>query len=191
MTIQLPWDESIQRISSLLKSLEITSFDGKFFEPQQGFLFWQQRTQEVRDSKNKVFFIGNGASASMASHFSADLAKNGQIHTQVFTDLSLITAIGNDLGFDYVFSVPFSRQVHTDDMLIAISCSGESPNILNTIRIARDIGIFCVSLTGKNAKNSVRQLCNLNFYIPAESYGECESCHAVILHYWMDAMQVK
>lgn len=195
--MQLSWHNYVQKISTLLNLVEVNVPGGgevdKILTIEKGFAQWTQKTREVREANGTVFFIGNGASASMASHFSADLAKNAQINTKVFTDLSLLTAIGNDLGFEYVFSVPFSQEVSFRDMLVVISCSGESPNIVNTIHVAQGMKekeIFCVSLTGKNFNNSARQLGNLNFYVPTDEYGECESCHAVILHHWMDAMQV-
>lgn len=192
--MQISWNNYVQRISKLLTSVEVSISGGNSLSLEDGFIHWIQKTEELRNTNRTVFFIGNGASASMASHFSADLTKNAQINTKVFTDLSLLTAIGNDLGFEYVFSVPFTRDVCSGDMLVVISCSGESPNVVNTIRVAQSMQekqIFCVSLTGKHFSNTVRQLGDLNFYVPTNVYGECESCHAIILHYWMDSIQVK
>ncbi|AGC50637.1 SIS domain-containing protein [Lawsonia intracellularis] len=192
--MQISWNNYVQRISKLLTSVEVSISGGNSLSLEDGFIHWVQKTEELRNTNRTVFFIGNGASASMASHFSADLTKNAQINTKVFTDLSLLTAIGNDLGFEYVFSVPFARDVCSGDMLVVISCSGESPNVVNTIRLAQSMQekqIFCVSLTGKHFSNTVRQLGDLNFYVPTNAYGECESCHAIILHHWMDSIQVK
>ncbi len=66
----------------------------------------------------------------MASHAAADLAKNAQIHTEVFSDLSLITALGNDMGYENVFVEPLRQRICPGDMLVAISSSGQSRNII-------------------------------------------------------------
>ena len=76
----------------------------------------------------------------MASHFSADLAKNGNLHTQVFSDLSLITAISNDISYEQVFAVPLAKWAQKGDMLVAISSSGGSPNVLAGAKVATERG---------------------------------------------------
>ena len=130
--------------------------------------------------------VGNGASASIASHFAADLAKNGGLHTEVFSDLSLITAISNDIGYEYVFSEPLKRRGRRGDMLIAISSSGKSPNILRAAKEAEMLQMKCVTLSAMSPGNPLRKIGTLNAYIPADCYGHAETCHAAILHYWMD-----
>ena len=66
----------------------------------------------------------------MASHFAADLAKNGRVRAEVFTDLSLITAVANDINYDSVFAEPLRWQMREGDMLVAVSSSGNSPNVV-------------------------------------------------------------
>lgn len=153
---------------------------------EQAFRTWIDLTHHTRKHGKTVYFVGNGASASMASHFAADLAKNALLHTEVFTDLSLITAIANDLSYDQVFSEPLSRRLIEGDMLVAISSSGKSPNILRAVETAKNLGGKVITLSAMDFDNSLRNMGDINFYVPAKSYGMAETCHAALLHFWID-----
>ena len=96
------WDDNIHRLTVLLSHLSFRKDDGAEYNTDEGFRIWQELTMEVREKERSIYLIGNGASASMASHFAADLAKNAHLHTEVFSDLSLISAISNDMGYDWV-----------------------------------------------------------------------------------------
>ncbi len=183
------WDKNISELSSTLQSLSVTPQLGEQISPDDGLQQWIAITQQIRKQNQTVFLIGNGASASMASHFAADLAKNAGIRTHVFTDLALITAIANDISYEEVYAEPLRRYMQTGDMLVAISSSGNSPNIVSGVKAAQSLGGTIITLSAMNAKNAIRQLGDLNFYIPAPTYGLAETAHAAILHYWMDAQQ--
>ena len=142
-------------------------------------------------ARRSVYLVGNGASASMASHFAADLAKNARLHAQVFSDLSLITAISNDIGYDQVFAEPLRRRGQAKDMLIAISSSGKSPNILAAAAVARQLRMKIVTLSAFAADNPLRRAGDLNLYVAADNYGAAESVHASALHRWMDLVQIQ
>jgi D-sedoheptulose 7-phosphate isomerase len=147
---------------------------------------WTDMTVQVRNHRRTVFLIGNGASASMASHVAADLAKNGHVRTEVFTDLSLITAIANDVSFEAIFSEPLSRRLSEGDMVVAISSSGRSQNIVRAVELTRERGGCIITLSAMRPDNPLRGNGELNFYIPADTYGMAETCHAALLHYWID-----
>ncbi len=125
----------------------------------------------------------------MASHFCADITKNCGIRANVFTDAALITALGNDNGFENTFAVALDRCAMSGDMLVAISSSGDSPNIVAACKEAARLGVNVVTVTGKKPDNRVRRLGSLNFYVPAESFSLAESAHAVILHHWTDRLE--
>ena len=112
------WLKNIEKISSNLGSLSVSDSHSDNIEVDKGFALWADLTAQIREQRKTVFLIGNGASASMASHVAADLAKNAHVHTEVFTDLSLITAIANDLSFEDVFSEPLKRRLKKGDMLV-------------------------------------------------------------------------
>jgi D-sedoheptulose 7-phosphate isomerase len=184
----MSWFNHIEKLNIHLQSLSIRNNDGEEIEANAGFSLWAQYTLRVRERRKTVFLIGNGASASMASHVAADLAKNAYIRTEVFSDLSLITAIANDISFEEVFAEPLRRRMTTDDMLVAISSSGQSPNIIRAAEEARNLRGIVVTLSAMRVDNPLRKQGILNFYLPAETYSLAETCHAAILHHWIDQM---
>jgi predicted dehydrogenase/phosphoheptose isomerase len=176
----------MSRIDALLLGTQVTNGSGRHVDPDQGFsklLLW---TRSARENGANVFLIGNGASASMASHIAADLCKNGNLRTQVFTDPSMITAVANDIGASDIFSTPLQRFAKPDELLIAISSSGSSPNILNAVNIARERGMKVITFSAMKPDNPLRSGGHMNFFVRARTYGEAETCHAALLHYWVD-----
>ncbi len=180
------WSRNVYCLTAFLENLVVTDATGARLEQDEGFRLWVEVANTIRDHHKAVYLVGNGASASMASHMAADLAKNARLHTEVFSDLALITAIANDISFDEVFAEPLRRRMKVGDMLVAISSSGRSPNVLKAAAEARELGGFVVTLTAMKAGNPLRASGDLNFYISAPTYGEAETCHAAILHHWMD-----
>jgi len=182
------WSSAVLELQQMLSRVAFSTLDGRLLDADAGFDRWQALAHDVRDSRHTLFLVGNGASASMASHMAADLAKNAHIHAQVFSDLSLITAVANDLGYDQVFAEPLRRCARAGDLLLAISSSGASPNILAALELARTQGLRSVTLTAMRPDNPARRLGDLNLYVDAATYGMAETCHAAILHHWMDRM---
>lgn len=182
------WLRHVRDIADLLSTLSCTTRAGAALAPDAGFGEWQRAAEACRTAQRTIYLVGNGASASMASHFAADLAKNAHLHTEVFSDLSLVTAIANDLGYENVFSEPLSRRAQAGDMLVAISSSGRSPNVLKAVAVARERKLTVVTLSGMDAGNPLRATGDLNFYVSAKSYGYAETCHSSILHHWMDLL---
>ncbi|MFC1824514.1 SIS domain-containing protein [Thermodesulfobacteriota bacterium] len=180
------WASHLKILINILENLSIRDKGGRVVRHDSAIKQWKELALSIRERDKTIFFIGNGASASMASHFSADIAKNTRIKTNVFTDLSLITAIANDLSFEEVYSEPLSWHLKEKDMLVAISSSGNSPNIVRAVKVAKKLGAVVITLSSMKGDNSIRQLGDLNFYVPAETYGLAETAHAAILHYWMD-----
>lgn len=154
----------------------------------EAYHLWRDKVCAVRQDAGIIYLIGNGASASMASHMAADLDKNGRVRTMVFSDSALLTALANDYSYEEIFSVPLRQRIGANDMLVAISSSGNSPNILNACYVAQRVGACVVTLSSMMPDNPLRQLGDINFYVPAQvgDYGLAESAHHAILHHWMD-----
>ncbi|MDM8557174.1 SIS domain-containing protein [Desulfococcaceae bacterium HSG7] len=182
------WSDNILKLSETLKNLSVKDNQKNELAIDKGFLLWKDITLNARENGRSIFFIGNGASASMASHFAADLGKNGRVRTEVFTDLALITAVANDISYDQVFAEPLRLKMDQDDILVAISSSGDSPNVLRAAEAAAEQGGTVITLSAMKAENKLRQSGNLNFYIPAQTYGFAETGHAAILHFWIDSI---
>ena len=180
------WAIYVDELAKCLQSLAASDGNAKQIEKELALAKWNDLTLKIREKKKTVFLIGNGASASMASHVAADLAKNAHIHTEVFTDLALITAIANDISFEEVFAEPLRRRLRPGDLLVAISSSGKSNNILNAVQTTKKLNGGVITLSAMSADNALRKEGELNFYVPAQSYGMAETCHAALLHYWID-----
>lgn len=172
----------------ILSRMEVTGSGKNPIGHEDGFAMLRRLTDSIKRNNRTIFMIGNGASASMASHIAADLCKNGNVNTDVFTDLALLTAIANDLGVDHLFVAPLERRARKGDMLVAISSSGCSTNIIKAALHAGRNGMTVVTFSAMAPDNPLRTLGHLNFYVPAESYGCAESAHAVLLHQWVDLM---
>ncbi len=184
------WQNEVHQLSNMLFRLSFRGIDGTPYDVDEGFYRWQDLTIEAKEKKRTIYLIGNGASASMSSHFAADLAKNAHLHTEVFSDLSLITALSNDMGYEWVFAEPLRRRAKKGDMLVAISSSGSSKNILLAVDVAREIELNVITVSAMSSANPLRFKGHLNAYVPAETYGCAETCHAAILHHWMDMVAV-
>ena len=180
------WEDYIQSVSVGLRDLAVTDRSRAGLTHAEGFTRWVALTRDVNDQHGHVYFIGNGASAGIAGHIAADACKNGGLRAQVFNDAPLLTATGNDVAFDQVFALPLTRFARAGDLLVSISSSGRSPNIVRALECARTLGVRVVTLSGMASDNPSRGYGDLNFYVPSERYGWIECAHQVVLHYWLD-----
>ncbi|MBU1869891.1 MAG: SIS domain-containing protein [Candidatus Omnitrophica bacterium] len=140
----------------------------------------------AKRKKKKVIIVGNGGSSSIANHIATDVLKNCKIPALSFSDSSLITCLSNDLGYECVFSKPIELLAQKGDILLAISSSGKSKNILNAVSMAKRKGCFVVTLSGFSLGNPLRKKGSFNFYVPSHSYGHVEISHLAICHNIVD-----
>jgi D-sedoheptulose 7-phosphate isomerase len=180
------WNGYLDQIVKGLQAVAVTDRQMVALPPADGLARWVEMTHAMSERGGCLFFIGNGGSAGMASHMAADACKNGRLRALALTDPALLTATSNDLSFEQTFSLPLERLARPGDQLIAISSSGESPNIVRAIESARALGVETITLSGKQPGNRARTLGDLNFYVPLTRYGWAESAHQVLLHYWFD-----
>ncbi len=140
-----------------------------------------------QDSKGKkVIFIGNGGSAAIASHMAIDFWKNGKIKAIAFTDASHLTCLSNDYGYEYVYEKSIEVFADPGDVLIAISSSGKSKNILNGAKLASEKGCSVITLSGFSEDNPLSGMGDINFYVPSNAYSHVEIIHHTICHYILE-----
>ncbi len=142
--------------------------------------------QDVHENHGKLMLVGNGAEASIASHLAVDFWKVGGVRALTFSDAAQLTALANDRGVESVFRDPVQAFCDEFDALFALSCSGESANILEAAAVATRRARAIVTLSGFSPDNSLRTLGDVNFYVPDETYGFCETAHALIMHCILD-----
>jgi D-sedoheptulose 7-phosphate isomerase len=180
------WTDYFETIVDGLRGMAVTDRSGSVLSPSEGVARWVEMTRATQDRGGQLYIIGNGGSAGMASHMAADACKNGHLRAMAFNDAALLTATSNDLAYDQVFSLPLERLARPGDLLIAISSSGNSPNIVRALETSRRLSLDAVTLTGMQPDNRARSLGDVNFHVPLTRYGWTESAHQVILHYWFD-----
>lgn len=141
-----------------------------------------------KEKQTQLFFIGNGGSSAIASHMTADFMKNGGMKTYSLYDNAVTTCMGNDYGYEHIFSKPLGFLAKSGDLLVAISSSGNSQNIVNAIKTARGKNVEVITFTGFCADNKAKQLGDINVYVPSHKYGIVESIHNLILQQIVDTI---
>lgn len=135
---------------------------------------------------NCTFFVGNGGSAGICSHLATDFSKNGGMRALAFNDGAVLTCLGNDFGYEHVFAKQIEWHAQRGDILVAISSSGQSANILNAVRSARSRGCDVYTLSGFKPDNPLRRLGELNIYLANSQYGFVEIGHLAVMHAVLD-----
>lgn len=186
MEIRAHYASYMEALYSALDSLIVTDSRQSVLSQEQGLVQWCRICHEAKMSDQTMYFVGNGASATMASHMAADFSKNGGCRAVAFNDIALMTAISNDVHYEDCFAMPLERFANPEDILITVSSSGNSPNIVRAIESGRRLELTVITVSGMKDDNKSRQLGDLNFWIPADTYGLVEASHQALLHCWLD-----
>jgi len=136
---------------------------------------------------NKILLCGNGGSASDAQHIAAELTgrykseRKGLPGLALTTDTSALTAISNDYGYHRVFDRQVEALANTGDLLIGISTSGNSANIVSALKTAKEMGCTCLGLSGKDG-GEMNKVCDLNIVVPSDDTPRIQEMHILIGH---------
>lgn len=133
----------------------------------------------VRARRNKLIFVGNGASASIASHAATDYTQHGKVRAVAFNDHNLITAFGNDYGYEHWVERALEAYADPGDVVVLISSSGSSPNIVNAAQYARGHDLHCVTFSGFAPNNPLRALGQPSLWVDCNAYNVVESTHLI------------
>ena len=144
---------------------------------------------EARDRKSSIFFIGNGGSASTASHFANDIAIGTKTFEKPFRAISLcdnqavITAIANDDGYEEIFSQQLKVLLKKNDVVVSISASGKSSNLLHAIDVAQKMSAITVGISAFDG-GKMKEMVDISLHVPTEKgeYGPAEDAHMVLDH---------
>jgi D-sedoheptulose 7-phosphate isomerase len=172
----------VEYVSDLLKSAETVS-------PSSLDKFLQALINTTKE-RNLVWVAGNGGSAATASHFATDLSrcKDGLGHYSRAVSLndnqSLITAIGNDFGFEFIFEKQLEANSRAGDLLVVISASGNSTNLVNAVTWAKANGLITVALLGFDG-GKLFDIVDIPIHVKTDlgEYGLSEDCHSAICHF--------
>ncbi len=166
----------------------VTDRNGNEMTIDEGFKRYIQTVESIKECHSKLMFIGNGGSAGIASHLAIDYSKNGHLPSMAFSDAAALTCLSNDYGYEHVFAKQIEFHARKKDVLIAISSSGRSINILNAVTAARAIECPVITFSGFESGNPLSQGGDLNFYVDSKEYGYVEVAHVGLGHAMLDYM---
>jgi D-sedoheptulose 7-phosphate isomerase len=172
----------ISVLADLLREAAVSDQHGAALSLDEGFSRVASAAREAHARGNKIMFIGNGGSAAISSHMALDYLKNGGMRAMALNDLAALTALGNDFGYDQVFAKLLDLHARPGDLLVAISSSGRSANILNAVDLARTRECGVVTFSGFSEDNPLRRCGDVNFYIRSGQYGFVEIGHLALCH---------
>ena len=136
---------------------------------------------EAKDLNKKVMIAGNGGSAAMASHISVDFTKQAGVRTMNFNDADLITCFANDYGYENWVSKALEFHSEKGDIVILVSSSGNSLNMVNAAKAAKKLGLTLVTLTGFDSKNALKKEGDINLWLDSVAYNIVENTHQIWL----------
>ena len=139
---------------------------------------------ETNKRGNKLIFSGNGGSAAMSSHCAVDLTKNAKVKAINFNESDLITCFANDYGYEHWVAKALGFYANKGDLVVLISSSGSSQNILNAAKQAKELGLKVVTFTGFESSNKLKCEGDLNFWVNSKAYNIIEMTH----HIWILAV---
>lgn len=176
---------TLDRVARQIKATNGSGVDVEFDSAMARFTGF---CGDVQKSGRKLMLIGNGGSASIASHMATDFMKNGGVRATAFNDPMFLTCLGNDLGYDRIFEFQIDGHGEEGDLLIAVSSSGKSGSILNGVNAARRRKAKVVTMSGFGEANPLRAMGDLNFYVPSGEYGYVELLHCSLIHCALDGL---
>lgn len=178
----------LKRFKDLEKIIHTCQFtnEDKSLNSEQALASAHDLLSQTKKNNGIAYIIGNGGSAGIASHFCIDLLNALEIPSNTLFDSNMFTCIANDYGYENVFANPLKTLLKPNDLLVAISSSGSSPNILNAVKVANEKKINTFTLSGFDNTNPLRQMGSLNYYLNQSDYGLVEMGHFFLLHTIID-----
>ena len=140
----------------------------------QAFANASDLIDKVSKSSNKIIIAGNGGSAAIASHAAVDFTKAAEVRSVCFNEASLLTCFSNDFGYEYWLQKALSYYYDEGDLVILVSSSGKSLNILNAAKHVKDNFGNLITFSGFDAENDLRRMGKVNFYVQSSHYNMVE-----------------
>lgn len=170
------------QFQALLAKCEFTDAAGVRLALEDGIMRAMHILRVARGRSSNVYLVGNGGSAGVASHATTDFVNVVQLRAQTIHDPAVLTCMANDYGYENGFARILERLARADDVLIAISSSGKSPNICNAADMAKRNGGQVMTLSGFDHDNPLRRQGELNIWLDSRDYGLVEIGHQFVLH---------
>ncbi|CAM2007616.1 D-sedoheptulose-7-phosphate isomerase [Acanthopleuribacter pedis] len=183
--------EKALAFQQIVSSVAFRDHGGETLATSLGFDRANAMLHAVGAAGGTVYVIGNGGSAAIAAHIVNDLVNVGGLRATVLHDAALMTCMANDYGYDQAYARMISTWARPEDLLIAISSSGNSANIRNAVAQMKQNGGAALTLSGFKPGNPLRGLGDLNLWLDSGDYGMVEVGHLFLLHHMADRLRVE
>jgi len=174
--------ELFQKVVTDTIVTQVAQKESKEVSLEDGLIKTQKKLVNLKKEKRDLYIIGNGGSAAIASHAVIDFMNVGKISAHTLHDSATFTCMANDYGYENAFSNIVKLTLKTKDILVAISSSGKSKNIIHAAVSAKQHGATVITLSGFNPNNHLRKIGDINFWCKSIDYGMIEVAHQFILH---------
>lgn len=178
--------QHLEQFKNVLSNTKISIKNKQVHSFELGLDLVVEKLLQIREEKRNLYVIGNGGSAGIAAHAVTDFANVCKLKASTLHESSLLTCMANDYGYENAMARMLDLVLNPGDVLIAISSSGKSANILNATSKAKNKGAYCITLTGFSSSNPVRESGDLNIWVDSNDYGLIEVGHQFILHHISD-----
>lgn len=177
-------------LQRIVAATEVTDLPGKRSDTEAAMAGMTGMLKELRAAGGRLYLVGNGGSAGVASHAITDFLNVGKLRAMTLHEPSLITCMSNDYGYEVAFARILATLASPGDVLIAISSSGQSANIRNAAAEMRKLGGRTITLSGFKRDNPLRALGDVNIWLDSTDYGMVEIGHQFVLHNIADRIRL-
>ena len=176
----------LSALSNLMLTTTVSMGNGTEVPLDNGAELVVEWLTDLNNSSNKVMLVGNGGSSAVVSHVQNDLCKAVGVRALVFTEQPLLTALANDIGYEAAYHQSVDWWADTGDLLIAVSSSGKSENIIRAAQASKIHNCRLVTFSGFQPDNNLRAMGDINFFVDSHVFGFVETAHAALTHFITD-----
>lgn len=180
--------KAVGQFAQLMAGCRFNDAGGAKLEPERVVSELITEFTRVKQQQAKIIILGNGGSAAIASHVITDLRNVGGLCALTLHEAAPLTCFTNDFGYEQAFAKQVSGFAYPDDLLIAISSSGQSANIVNAVAAANAKGLAVMTLSGFKPENPLRKMGRWNVWLDSSHYGMVELAHLFVLHHITDQL---
>jgi D-sedoheptulose 7-phosphate isomerase len=181
----------IKKFYQILTLTKATNLQKQNCDLEVEILSLEKRLLQLKVENQNLYIVGNGGSAGVAAHAVTDFFNVAKIRATTLHESSLLTCMANDFGYENAIARMLTQILNPGDIVMTISSSGNSMNMINAATIAREKGAYVVTFTGFSADNPLRHLGDANFWLDSVDYGFVEVGHQFLLHNIADRFNEK
>ena len=179
-----------KEFGTIIDNTICTNVNGDLENTAESITHLTQLMLQNQAAGNAIYLVGNGGSAAVASHALTDFVNACHLRAFILNEPSLITCMANDFGYENAYKLVLQSVFRKGDMLIAISSSGQSPNIHQAVDMAKKLGGTVVTMSGFKSENKLKTMGYLNYWLDSMDYGLVEIGHLFLLHNIADVIAV-